>query len=99
MRFRVKVHRYIMGGPEGAFGARPLFWQCGGRRAALAFLMSSRYNFTTFGGSVDVDFLEQISSRTGLGGVLSGRTGGLCPDCSLDVLDPRLASRLRRQSG
>ena len=31
------------------------------------------------GGSVDVDFLEQISSRTGLGGVLSGRTGGLCP--------------------
>jgi len=66
--------------------------------AALAFLTSRLYNFRKPGGSADVHFLKEISSRMRIGGALSGRANGPCPGRPGDILDPKLARRLRRQS-
>jgi hypothetical protein len=49
------------------------------------------------GGCADVHFLEQIGSRIRIGGALSRRAGGPCPSPN-DILDPKLALRLRWQS-
>src|ERR1700676_2133250 len=65
---------------------------------ALAFLISRPYSFRTLGGSADVYFLRQIRSRIGIGGALSGRANGECPSRPCNVLDPKLAHRLRWQS-
>src|SRR5712671_6316885 len=66
--------------------------------AALAFLISGRYSFRALGGSADVHLLKQISSRIGIGGALSRRANGPCPSRPRDILDPKLARRLRWQS-
>src|SRR3979411_733030 len=65
---------------------------------ALAFLISSPYSFRTLGGSADVYFLKQIRSRIRIGGALSRRANGLRPSRPCDILDPKLARRLRGQS-
>src|SRR6202171_4012551 len=67
--------------------------------AALAFLISGAYSCRTFGGSTDVHVRRQIRSRIGIGGALSGRANGICPSRPCDILDPKLARRLRWQSG
>src|ERR1700682_4496568 len=66
--------------------------------AALAFLMSRRYGARTLGGSADVHFLKQIRSRIGIDRALSRRANGPCPSRPCDILDPKLARRLRWQS-
>src|SRR5258708_33600242 len=66
--------------------------------AALAFLISGAYSFRTLCGSADVHFRRQIRSRIGIGGALSRRANGPCPSRPCDILDPKLARRLRWQS-
>src|SRR5258706_1926616 len=66
--------------------------------AALAFLISRRYNFGILGGSADVHFLEQIRSRVRIGGALSRRADGPCPSPPCDLFDSKLGHRAPWQS-
>src|ERR1700738_1032660 len=66
--------------------------------AALAFLISRPYSFRTLGGNADVYFLKQIRSRIRIRGDLSRGANGRCPSRPCDILDPKLARRLRWQS-
>src|SRR6266550_9417279 len=81
-------------------GALDMAWPIAARRRgrSLAFLKSGGYSFRTLGGSADVHFLKQFRSRIRIGGALSRRANGPYPSRPRDILDPKLARRLRWQS-
>src|SRR6266699_1330419 len=83
---------------RGKLGYPVTFGDATASGAALAFLISRPYSFRTLGGSADVHFLKQVRSRIRIGGALSRRANGPCPSRPRDILDPKLARRLRWQS-
>ena len=72
------------------------------QRRTLAFLVSGAYGFITLGGSADVQFINQTRCRVdldvALGGTLPGHANRSRPSHPCNILDPKLAARLRWRS-